>query len=356
MQAQLVTADGKLRTVNAGRDGDLFWGLKGGGGSLAAIVSLTLKTHDLPESFGFAGMDVRAASDDDFRRLLARFTDFYADALFNPHWGEGITFSSDNVLQISMVFQGLNAEQARTVWRPFTDWVQSQGAAFSTAGLRANSSPAYSYWDVEGMRAAGSKAMHFDDRPGASPIHAWWDGDEKEVGVFLYGYDSLWLPQSLLEPSARARLADALFAASRHMTVRLHFNKGLAGAPPEAIAAAGHTATNPKVRDAFCLAIIATGGASRYPGLKPVDDKAKAEADAKDVDRATAILRAIAPNAGSYVSESNYFNANWQQEFWGDNYWRLAAVKAKYDSEGLFTVHHGVGSEKWSDDGFTPRA
>ena len=29
------------------------------------------------------------------------------------------------------------------------------------------------------------------------------------------------------------------------------------------------------------------------------------------------------------------------------------AVKAKYDPEGLFFVHHGVGSEAWSADGFT---
>jgi len=31
----------------------------------------------------------------------------------------------------------------------------------------------------------------------------------------------------------------------------------------------------------------------------------------------------------------------------------LQTVKAKYDPEGLFFVHHGVGSEDWSDDGFT---
>jgi hypothetical protein len=28
-------------------------------------------------------------------------------------------------------------------------------------------------------------------------------------------------------------------------------------------------------------------------------------------------------------------------------------VKAKYDPTGLFFVHHGVGSEEWSADGFT---
>jgi hypothetical protein len=53
------------------------------------------------------------------------------------------------------------------------------------------------------------------------------------------------------------------------------------------------------------------------------------------------------------VSESNYFEKQWQQSFWGTNHRRLAAAKAKYDPQGLFFVHHGVGSEQWSADGFT---
>ncbi|HTG18895.1 MAG TPA: BBE domain-containing protein [Reyranella sp.] len=38
------------------------------------------------------------------------------------------------------------------------------------------------------------------------------------------------------------------------------------------------------------------------------------------------------------------------------NYARLLAVKTKYDPSGLFFVHHGVGSEAWSADGFTKLA
>jgi FAD/FMN-containing dehydrogenase len=82
-------------------------------------------------------------------------------------------------------------------------------------------------------------------------------------------------------------------------------------------------------------------------------DPAAAHADARAVDQAIAQLRRIVPDAGSYVSESNYFNASWQQAFWGKNYARLRAVKNRYDPDGLFTVHHGVGSEEWSADGFT---
>jgi FAD/FMN-containing dehydrogenase len=65
-------------------------------------------------------------------------------------------------------------------------------------------------------------------------------------------------------------------------------------------------------------------------------------------------LRKLVPEAGSYVSESNCFDSAWQQSFWGPNYPRLRAVKSKYDPDGLFFVHHGVGSEEWSADGFTP--
>ena len=106
----------------------------------------------------------------------------------------------------------------------------------------------------------------FDQRPGASPTNAWWAGDAGQVGWFIWGYESLWLPASLLEHDAQQRLADALFASSRHSGVELHFNKGLAGAPPDAIARRKDTATNPAVLTAFALAIAADGAGTRISG------------------------------------------------------------------------------------------
>jgi hypothetical protein len=75
------------------------------------------------------------------------------------------------------------------------------------------------------------------------------------------------LMTSLLKPAAQQRLADALFAGSRYADIGLHFNKGLAGAPPEAIAWAQDTATNPSVLSAFALAIVADGQEPAYPGI-----------------------------------------------------------------------------------------
>ena len=110
----------------------------------------------------------------------------------------------------------------------------------------------------------------------------------------------------------------------------------------------------PSVIDAFCLVIIANADKPAYPGLPDVNiNKEAVRKDARAVDRAIAELRKLVPHSGSYVSESNYFNKFWREAFWGTNYPRLQTIKAKYDPDGLFFVHHGVGSETWSADGFT---
>jgi FAD/FMN-containing dehydrogenase len=144
--------------------------------------------------------------------------------------------------------------------------------------------------------------------------------------------------------------------ASRHKLLRVFLNKGLAGAPSEVIEATRQTATNPAVVEAFALVTIADGHGLAYPGFaRATMDLTSAHRDAHDIDLAAAELRKIAPDSGSYLSESNYFNRSWQKEYWGTNYSRLRAIKAKYDPDGLFFVHHGVGSEDWSADGFQRR-
>ncbi|HUL18016.1 MAG TPA: BBE domain-containing protein, partial [Steroidobacteraceae bacterium] len=176
-------------------------------------------------------------------------------------------------------------------------------------------------------------------------FHVLWAGDQDQVGQFLHGYQSAWLPAALLQEERRASLAQALFEASRIWTVSLHFNKGLAGAPPEEITAARHTATNPGVLDAFALAIIAGAGEPAYTGLPGAGpDLGKARRDAADIARSMEALLLVAPGAGAYVSESDYFQRDFARAFWGSNAPQLARIKRKYDPRGVFRVHHGVGS------------
>ena len=71
----------------------------------------------------------------------------------------------------------------------------------------------------------------------------------------------------MLAADRQNALADALFATSRIWPMQLHFQKALAGAPPEAIAATRDTVINPAVLDAFVLVIIGNEVAPAYPGL-----------------------------------------------------------------------------------------
>jgi FAD/FMN-containing dehydrogenase len=381
LEAEVVTADGKIQIANASTNPDLFWALKGGGGGSFGVVSkMTLRTHDLPEYFGAASFTIQATSDDAYRRLIREFVSFYAEHLFNDHWGEQASFAPGNSLGINMVFQGLDTEQAKKVWQPFLDWVKRSPQAYSPQGrVVIGSFPARRMWDVQWWKEHWPEiafprnwnplhalldevlvhVMHepvfqVDDRPGAGPDNIWWNGDAGQVGWYIWGYESLWMPASLLESDAQQRLADGLFASSRQAGVSLHFNKGLAGAPPEAIARAKDTATNPAVLTAFALAIAAYGQGPAYPGISGHEPEVTGgRKGAEQIDRCMNELRAVAGQTGAYVSESNYFEKGWQQSYWGSNYSRLAEIKRKYDPDGLFFVHNGVGSEGWSADGFT---
>src|ERR1700677_3805858 len=302
LEAEVVTADGKIRIANACTNSDLFWGLKGGGGgSLGVVSKVTLRVRDLPEFWGGAFFTIKASSDDAYRRLIRQFVGFYRDALFNEHWGEQIHVTPDNELDVSMVSHGLDTEHAKKVWQPLLDWVASSPGSYTIgAPLIIGSMPARNWWDVEWRNEHHHDVFHTDSRPGDHTNNVWWNGDGGQVAWSIYGYQSQWLPASLLEGDSQDRLANALFASSRHWEVDLHFNKGLAGAPADAIAAAKDTAMNPAVLDAFALAIIAAGKGHSYPGIPGREpDLSAAGKDAAAVDHAMNELRKIATVTGA---------------------------------------------------------
>jgi FAD/FMN-containing dehydrogenase len=209
-------------------------------------------------------------------------------------------------------------------------------------------------WDAAFIKARAPEAIRSDDRPGAAADNVFWSANLSEAGHFIHGFESVWLPASLLRAGQRHKVTDALLAAARHSTVELHFQKGLAGGAEAAIAATRDTSTNPAVINAFALAIIASEGPPAFPGLAGHEpDLAGARKSARDVGNAMDELKKVAPHGGSYVAESNFFEHDWQRSYWGPNYARLRGIKRKYDPAGLFFVHHGLGSEEWSADGFT---
>ncbi len=356
LEAEVVTADGIARIANARTNPDLYWGLKGGGGgSLGIVTRVTLRTRELPQFFGGVTGKISAASDTAFRELISRAMSFYADRLMNPHWGEQMSFDRANKLEISMMFQGLTLREAEEVWSPFREWLAASARDFTLeAPLKIVALPARLFWNAAFLKTFAPQAIFVDDRPSAPAGNFCWAGDRGQVGQVLYAFRSAWLPVSLLQEKERPRFVETLFESTRHLGMSLHFNKGLAGAPAEEIAAARDTAVNPAALDAFALAICAAGGPPAFPGVKGHEANLNAAGRAAGgVTKSMNKLLEVVEEPGSYVSESDFFESQWRRSYWGSNYPRLATVKRKYDPDGLFFVHHGVGSEEWSDDGFT---
>jgi FAD/FMN-containing dehydrogenase len=351
LEAEVVTADGKLIVANACQNQDLFWALRGGGGGTYGIVTrVTLKTHPLPNWFGGIDGSIVAKSDAAFKELLERFLLFYRDRLNNEHWGEQVRVRRNNSLEISMVSQGLRASEVKEAWQPLRDFVDRNPDAF-TMKVNTYEVPGNRLWDTAFLKEHAADAIRRDERAGEPGDRFWWAGDGGQVSAYWYAYQSRWVPLDLFEGANAKAFAAALFEASRHWSVAFHFNKAQAGASDEAVQRGRETAMNPAVFRAAALIIVAASGAGfpGVPGHEP--DKAEGEKAKAGVAAAMKVIREATPGTGSYVNETDYFEPDWQRSFWGENYQRLLEVKRKYDPEGLFYCHHCVGSEGWSSDG-----
>ncbi len=352
LEAEVVTADGRVRTVSNWSEPDLFWALKGGGSTFGVITRVTLRTHLLPEHVGDVTADITAADESSFAELIELAMDFCGRKLLTPYWGEQIKFRPRNRMEVRAAFQGLNKQAAEAIWAEFFDAVRSRAPSLSLDSASIVTVPGRDAWDSAFLKSLPGVVVA-DDRLDSDPANIYWAGDAGQAGQFIHAYSSVWLPASLLSRPNRSRFVDALSQTAKEWSVSLHLNKGLAGAAEEVIEAGRDTATNPEVADAFALAILGAEEEPAYPGVSGHEPNFRqARHAAATVRSAAGHLRRLLPAPASYVAESDYFEENWAQAFWGSNYPRLLRVKNRYDPQGLFFAHHMVGSERWSPDGF----
>jgi len=77
ISADIVTADGRQRTISASREPDLFWAIRGGGGNFGVVTSFEYRLHPAgPELY--SGLVVYPAEQG--RRVLRAWRDFTVDA------------------------------------------------------------------------------------------------------------------------------------------------------------------------------------------------------------------------------------------------------------------------------------
>jgi FAD/FMN-containing dehydrogenase len=73
LAAQVVGADGEIRTASADTNPDLYWAIRGGGGNFGIVTSFTFRLHPVGPIVAFAGVFYPLA---DAAHLLRGFRDF----------------------------------------------------------------------------------------------------------------------------------------------------------------------------------------------------------------------------------------------------------------------------------------
>ncbi|MDC0535918.1 FAD-dependent oxidoreductase, partial [Francisellaceae bacterium] len=349
IEAEVVTANGDIVIANACQNEDLFWAIKGGGGGTFGIVThLTYRTHPLPSHFGIMKGEIKAKNAIAYQKLIAQYLTFYRDGLNNENWGEQFSFKPDNTMDVFMVSQGISKSDAEKIWQPFIQWVSSQDdIEFEHAYIDI---PSTKVWDYNFWEQNHPELVVKNTGPNARPGEYWWAPNSGEVFSYWYTYQSWWLPMALFDQDSIKSTAATMYQASRLAPVSIQINKGLAGASENAIKLSKNTSMHPEVLNAGALVIMSYS--TSQPQLdKTLQGETKIQQKVTNINEAMSLIQAMAPNAGAYANEADYFQSNWQQTFWGDNYPKLLEIKDKYDPNGLFYCHHCVGSEVWSGDG-----
>lgn len=352
VQAEVVTANGQIVIANRCQNQDLFWAIRGGGsGTYGIVTHITFQTHELPNYVGFLQGSITAKNDAAYKKLIDRFMPFYYHQLNNEHWGEQLSFTAQNTINIFLVFQGKDQREMTNTWLPFKKWINEHPDLY-TMKTKFRPIPPHKLWDLQYWQ------KYFPDmvtknrtiKNGISQF--WWTPNSREAFNYWYTYQSWWLSTTLFDKTHANELTDLLFQASRAGAITMHVNKGLAGSPDDVLTQSRNTAVNPALHNAVALLIMSASDNQVYPGVAGHEPDAESmKQTVLNISHAIKRFRDATPSAGTYVNEADYFQPDWQQAFWGENYQRLLQIKKKYDPLGLFYCHHCVGSEQWSANG-----
>ena len=115
LRAEVVTADGSIVTATADDHADLFWALRGGGGSFGVVTAMELRLHPVAEVYAgtaFFVIDRAAETLMRYREWIADAPDALSTAVLLMHLPEG-----ERVLAIRAMHVG-EADEARRLLAP----------------------------------------------------------------------------------------------------------------------------------------------------------------------------------------------------------------------------------------------
>ncbi|KAL1948488.1 hypothetical protein VTO73DRAFT_12563 [Trametes versicolor] len=304
LQFEAVTPDGVHRVANACTEPDLFFALRGGGGSTFAVV-LRVTMLGLPQLD--SPVVVTAFKQKPSVEMQAKYIEFLVNNAFqlsSKGWGGYIAPN----LGLTFVNPFMSMDEAAEAMGDLRQLVESE--LNSTFLLQRETS----YLSFYNQFVVPTTLP--DDTPSALA--------------------SRLIPASVFNStSSRAALSDALVAGAQRHTVTLLF----AVAPYFFKGHDGLTSVTPAWREAIWHVIYIDYWAYNTT----VSERTQIYQGLED---SMGVLRQIAPNSGVYRNEASVFEPDYAEAFWGPNYERLLAIKRKYDPDHLLDC--------WKCDEFAP--
>jgi FAD/FMN-containing dehydrogenase len=321
LSIEVVTANGTFVTASSTSNPDLFWALRGGGGSTFGVVtSVTIRVFPkLPVTTSLFNYTTAAAntSNDVFwagvRAYFAEMPRFVDAGTYSYFW----IYNRTGVLSFEMrPFFAPNhtVDSFDVLTRPLFDKLRSLGI-HPTPYTVAHPDYLSAFNSAWGANVAATVVGRTNSISG-----------------------SRLFPRAIFESPARF---DALMAALRRHSADGRMFGGYHLAPgTRAGARLADNAVNPAFRTAVAMLIT----------MSAVPDNAtptQVGAASRHLEEGLARWRAVSPDGGSYGNEGHVMEPDWRASFYGDKYKRLLEVKRQWDPKGVFYATTGVGSEDW---------
>jgi hypothetical protein len=310
---EVVTAAGEFVTANSTSNTDLFWALRGGGGSTFGVTtSVTVKAHpDLPVTASRFSFSSAQTSNETFWTAIRSYLDLQtanADAGTYTYWMI-IPSNGSYTFQFSPFFApNKTIAEATSLLQPWFTQLTALNITFA---------PNLTYFPNYYSAWRASFPLEAVQKPNVA------------TGSRLF-------PRSnFATPAKRDELYRNIRQSSENGRVQVHFNMRCLD-PSN-----GDNAVNSHWRPMVSFSMQSV----RWPLNSTAAEILRIRNDFQNGDMQR--WRDISPGAGSYLAEADRLEPAFGSAFWGDKYPRLLEVKAKRDPHDVFFASTGVGSERW---------